>query len=70
MASISTRFSIQKLDVFGLQAWRLSNLITRVHDIHVQKCVWFEVELQGAQVNHEAEVIHYSNDNAALNQDD
>lgn len=45
---------------------RLSNLITGVHGIHVQKCVWFEVELQRAQVNHEAEVIQYSNNNVAL----
>nr|GEU78136.1 zinc finger, CCHC-type [Tanacetum cinerariifolium] len=30
---------------------------TRVHGVQVDKCVWFEVELQGTQENREAEVF-------------
>ncbi|GKA50571.1 hypothetical protein Tco_0743644 [Tanacetum coccineum] len=33
-----------------------------VHGVKVDKRVWFEVELQGAQGNREAEVFHVSND--------
>nr|GEZ98566.1 zinc finger, CCHC-type [Tanacetum cinerariifolium] len=33
-----------------------------------EKRVWFEVELQGAQGDHEAEVFQVSNDNAAVAQ--
>nr|GEV45611.1 integrase, catalytic core [Tanacetum cinerariifolium] len=32
-----------------------------VHAVHMIKCVWFEVELQGAQENHEVEVHHGAN---------
>ncbi|GJS59220.1 hypothetical protein Tco_0654004 [Tanacetum coccineum] len=39
-----------------------------VHGVHVDKCVWFEVELQGAQRNHEAEVFQLSNDDATVGQ--
>ena len=41
---------------------------TRVHGVHVQKRVWFEVKLQGAQENCEAEVIQESNDHAVVAQ--
>ncbi|GKE06500.1 hypothetical protein Tco_1398518 [Tanacetum coccineum] len=39
---------------------------TGVHGVQVDKCVWFEVELQRAQGNHEAEVFQVSNDDAAV----
>ncbi|GKF19825.1 hypothetical protein Tco_0068463, partial [Tanacetum coccineum] len=39
---------------------------TGVHGVHVQKCVWFEVELQGAQKNHEDEVHHGANIGAVI----
>ncbi|GJS69243.1 hypothetical protein Tco_0702084 [Tanacetum coccineum] len=41
---------------------------TRVHGVEVDKCVWFEVELQGAQGNHEAKVFQVSNDDVAVAQ--
>ncbi|GKG57636.1 hypothetical protein Tco_0587234, partial [Tanacetum coccineum] len=34
----------------------------------VEKRVWFEVELQGAQEDSEAEIFQVSNDNAAVAQ--
>nr|GEU74564.1 hypothetical protein [Tanacetum cinerariifolium] len=45
-----------------------SSVKTRVHGVQVDKCVWFEVELQGAQGNREAEVFQVSNDDAAVAQ--
>ncbi|GJV37175.1 zf-CCHC domain-containing protein [Tanacetum coccineum] len=39
-----------------------------VHGVQVDKRVWFEVELQGAQGNREAEVFQVSNDDAAVAQ--
>ncbi|GJR15396.1 hypothetical protein Tco_0798048 [Tanacetum coccineum] len=41
---------------------------TRVHGVHVNEQVWFEVELQGAQGNREAEVFQVSNDDTAVAQ--
>ncbi|GKE68158.1 hypothetical protein Tco_1526230 [Tanacetum coccineum] len=41
---------------------------TRVHGVHVDEHVWFEVELQGAQRNREAEFFHVSNNDASVAQ--
>ncbi|GJS88512.1 zinc finger, CCHC-type, retrotransposon gag domain protein [Tanacetum coccineum] len=41
---------------------------TGVHRVQVEKCVWFEVELQGAQGDREAEVFQVSNDDTAVAQ--
>ncbi|GKF48522.1 hypothetical protein Tco_0141773 [Tanacetum coccineum] len=41
---------------------------TGVYGVHDEKRVWFEVELQGAQGNREAEVFQVSNDDAAVAQ--
>ena len=41
---------------------------TGVHGVQVDEHVWFEVELQGAQENREAEVVQDSNDDAAVAQ--
>ncbi|GJR11245.1 hypothetical protein Tco_0793897 [Tanacetum coccineum] len=41
---------------------------TGVHGVQVEKRVWFEVELQGAQGDREAEVFQVSNDDAAVAQ--
>ncbi|GKA46682.1 hypothetical protein Tco_0739565 [Tanacetum coccineum] len=41
---------------------------TRVHGVQDEKRVWFEVELQGAQGDREAEDFRVSNDGAALAQ--
>ncbi|GJS33031.1 hypothetical protein Tco_0531413 [Tanacetum coccineum] len=41
---------------------------TGVHGVQVEKHVWFEVELQGAQGNHETVVFQVSNDDAAVTQ--
>nr|GEZ96123.1 hypothetical protein [Tanacetum cinerariifolium] len=40
-----------------------------VHKVHVDKHVWFEMQVQGAQGNHEeAEDFQVSNDDAAVAQ--
>ncbi|GKF66901.1 hypothetical protein Tco_0193418, partial [Tanacetum coccineum] len=39
-----------------------------VYGVHDEKCVWFEMELQGAQEDREAEVFQVSNDAAAVAQ--
>nr|GFC12950.1 zinc finger, CCHC-type [Tanacetum cinerariifolium] len=39
-----------------------------VHRVHVDKRVWFEVELHGAQRNHKVEVFQVSNDDAVVAQ--
>ncbi|GJS38829.1 zinc finger, CCHC-type containing protein [Tanacetum coccineum] len=39
-----------------------------IHGVQVEKRVWFEVELQGAQGDREAEVFQVSNDDAAVAQ--
>ncbi|GKE67352.1 hypothetical protein Tco_1521513 [Tanacetum coccineum] len=41
---------------------------TIVHGVQVDKHVWFEMELQGAQWNREAEVFRVSNDDAEVAQ--
>ncbi|GJS79791.1 hypothetical protein Tco_0729672 [Tanacetum coccineum] len=41
---------------------------TGVHGVHDEKRVWFEVELQGAQGDREAEVFQVSNDDTAVAQ--
>ncbi|GJV46865.1 hypothetical protein Tco_1437077 [Tanacetum coccineum] len=41
---------------------------TIVHGVQVDKRVWFEVELQGAQWNRKAEVFRVSNDDAEVAQ--
>ncbi|GKF97789.1 hypothetical protein Tco_0293610, partial [Tanacetum coccineum] len=41
---------------------------TGVYGVQVDKRVWFEVELQGAQGNREAEVFQVSNDDVAVAQ--
>ncbi|GKC58311.1 hypothetical protein Tco_1085909 [Tanacetum coccineum] len=41
---------------------------TGFHGVQVDKRVWFEVELQGSQGNHEAEVFQVSNDDAVVAQ--
>nr|GEX61306.1 zinc finger, CCHC-type [Tanacetum cinerariifolium] len=41
---------------------------TVVHGVQVDKRVWFEVEVHGAQGNRETEVFHVSNDDAAVAQ--
>ncbi|GKB91119.1 hypothetical protein Tco_0963391 [Tanacetum coccineum] len=43
-----------------------SGVETGVHRVQVEKRVWFEVELQGAQGNREAEVFQVSNDDTAV----
>ncbi|GKC87631.1 zinc finger, CCHC-type containing protein, partial [Tanacetum coccineum] len=41
---------------------------TGIQGVHVDKRVWFEVQLQGAQGNRKAEVFQVSNDDAAVAQ--
>ncbi|GJS18922.1 hypothetical protein Tco_0413394 [Tanacetum coccineum] len=41
---------------------------TGIHGVHDEKRVWFEVELQGAQGDREAEVFQVSNDDTAVAQ--
>nr|GEW29327.1 hypothetical protein [Tanacetum cinerariifolium] len=45
-----------------------SGVETGVYGVHDEKRVWFEVELQGAQRDHEAEVFQVSNDDTAVAQ--
>nr|GEU30555.1 zinc finger, CCHC-type [Tanacetum cinerariifolium] len=65
MASMNTRLNIENLDGNIVQKHEGSKQVrfkqlgrcikTGVYAVHMIKCVWFEVELQGAQENHEAE---------------
>ncbi|GJR86634.1 protein kinase, ATP binding site-containing protein [Tanacetum coccineum] len=41
---------------------------TGVHRVHDEKRIWFEVELQGAQGDHKAEVLQVNNDDTAVAQ--
>ncbi|GJV15146.1 zinc finger, CCHC-type containing protein [Tanacetum coccineum] len=78
MASMNTRLNIKKLDVNIIQKHGGSKQVgfkqlgpgveTGVHEVHDVKRVWFEVELQGAQGDREAEVFQVSNDDAAVAQ--
>ncbi|GJR85552.1 hypothetical protein Tco_0209563 [Tanacetum coccineum] len=61
MASSITRFDIEKLD---------GNIVQNhggVHGVQIERRVWFEVELQGAQENRESKVRD-SNDDDAVGQ--
>ncbi|GKA85393.1 hypothetical protein Tco_0807047 [Tanacetum coccineum] len=78
MASMNTRLNIEKLDENIVQKHGGSKQVgfkqldpgveTGVHGVHDEKRVWFEVELQGAQGDREAEVFQVSNDDAAVTQ--
>ncbi|GJR87712.1 retrotransposon ORF1 [Tanacetum coccineum] len=78
MASMHTRLNIKKLDVNIVQKHEGSKQFgfkqlgpgveTGVHGVHDEKRVWFEVELQGAQGDREAEVFQVSNDDTAVAQ--
>nr|GEX99266.1 zinc finger, CCHC-type [Tanacetum cinerariifolium] len=78
MASMNTRLNIKKLDGYIVQKHRGSKQVgfkqlgrgveTGVHGVHYEKRVWLEVELQGAQGDHEAEVFQVSNDDTAVAQ--
>ncbi|GJV51245.1 zinc finger, CCHC-type containing protein [Tanacetum coccineum] len=46
----------------------MASVNTRVHGVHDEKRVWFEVELHGAQGDREAEVFQVSNDDIAVAQ--
>ncbi|GKB91928.1 hypothetical protein Tco_0964200 [Tanacetum coccineum] len=78
MASMNTRLNIEKLDGNIVQKHGGSKQVgfkqlgpgveTGFHGVQDEKRVWFEVELQGAQGNREAEVFQVSNDDAAVAQ--
>ncbi|GJZ69542.1 hypothetical protein Tco_0633092 [Tanacetum coccineum] len=78
MASMNTRLNIEKLDGNIVQKHGGSKQVgfkqlgpgveTGVHGVHDEKRVWFEVELQGAQGDREAEVFQVSNDDTAVAQ--
>ncbi|GJT75866.1 hypothetical protein Tco_1042591 [Tanacetum coccineum] len=71
MASMNTRLNIENLDGNILQKHGGTKQVgfkqlgpcvkAGIHGVRVQKCVWFEVGLQGAQENREAEVHHSAN---------
>ncbi|GJX23563.1 hypothetical protein Tco_0228008 [Tanacetum coccineum] len=78
MASMNTRLNIKKLDGNIVQKHGGSKQVgvkqlspgvkTGVHGVHDEKRVWFEVELQRAQGDHEAEVFQVSNDDTVVTQ--
>nr|GEU78954.1 hypothetical protein [Tanacetum cinerariifolium] len=78
MASMNTRLNIEKLNGNivqkhgGLKQVGFKQLgpgvETGVHGVHDKKRVWFEVELQGDQEDHKAEVFQVSNDDTAVDQ--
>nr|GEV99079.1 zinc finger, CCHC-type [Tanacetum cinerariifolium] len=78
MASMNTRLNIEKLDGNIIQKYDGSKQVwfkqlgpdvkIGVHEVHDEKRVWFEVELQGAQGNRKAEVFQVSNDDTAVAQ--
>ncbi|GJZ63197.1 hypothetical protein Tco_0619618 [Tanacetum coccineum] len=53
----ATRFSTTKVLGVEVLTSRSSRVSTGVHGVHDEKRVWFEVELQGAQGDREAEVF-------------
>ncbi|GKA83083.1 zinc finger, CCHC-type containing protein [Tanacetum coccineum] len=75
---MNTRLNIEKLDGNIVQKHGGSKQVwfkqlgpgveTGVHGVHDEKRVWFEVELQGAQGDREAEVFQVSNDDTAVAQ--
>ncbi|GJT80477.1 hypothetical protein Tco_1054819 [Tanacetum coccineum] len=65
----SKQVGFKQIDVKQVGFKQLSpGVETGVHRVQDEKRVWFEVELQGAQGNHEAEVFQVSNDDAAVAQ--
>ncbi|GJZ35085.1 hypothetical protein Tco_0580902 [Tanacetum coccineum] len=78
MASMNTMLNIEKLDGNIVQKHEGSKQVglkqlgpgveTAVHGVHDEKRIWFEVELQGAQGDREAEVFQVSNDDTAVAQ--
>ncbi|GJX55785.1 zinc finger, CCHC-type containing protein [Tanacetum coccineum] len=55
-------------DVRYVPGLRRSLILLGVHGVQVKKRVWFEVELQRAQGNREAEIFQVSNDDTAVAQ--
>ncbi|GJX66513.1 hypothetical protein Tco_0300856 [Tanacetum coccineum] len=78
MASMNTRLNIKKLDGNIVQKHGCSKQVgfkqlgpcveTRVHGVHDEKRVWFEVKPQGAQGDREVEVFQVSNDDTIVAQ--
>ncbi|GKE40906.1 hypothetical protein Tco_1464311 [Tanacetum coccineum] len=78
MPRTSTRFNIEKLNESDVQKHggskhvgfkqHGSDVKIGVHMVQVQKRVWFEVKLQGAQRNRKVEVIQDSNDDVRVTQ--
>ncbi|GJZ92661.1 hypothetical protein Tco_0664726, partial [Tanacetum coccineum] len=78
MASMNNRLNIEKLDGNIVKNHGGSKQVefkqlgpgveTGVHGVHDEKCIWFKVELQGAQGDREAEVFQVSNDDTAVAQ--
>ncbi|GKD55724.1 hypothetical protein Tco_1289111, partial [Tanacetum coccineum] len=78
MASMNTMLNIEKLDGNIVQKHGGSKQVgfkqlgpcveTGVHGVYDGKCVWFEVELQGAQGDHKAKVFQVSNDDTVVAQ--
>nr|GEU34137.1 zinc finger, CCHC-type [Tanacetum cinerariifolium] len=78
MASMNTRLNIEKLDGNIVQKYGGSKQVgfkklgpgveTGVHRVHDGKRIWFEVELQRAKGDREAEVFQVSNDDTAVAQ--
>ncbi|GJR31112.1 hypothetical protein Tco_1107344 [Tanacetum coccineum] len=78
MASMNTRLNIEKLDGNIVQKHGGSKQVgfkqlgpsveTGVYGVHDEKRVWFEVKLQGAQGDREAEGFQVSNDDTAVAQ--
>ncbi|GKB70510.1 zinc finger, CCHC-type containing protein [Tanacetum coccineum] len=78
MANINTRLNIEKINGNIVQKHGGSKQVgfkqlglgveTGVHGVHDEKHVWFEVELHGAQGDHEVEVFQVSNDVTAVAQ--
>ncbi|GJT31290.1 hypothetical protein Tco_0911565 [Tanacetum coccineum] len=75
---MNNRLNIEKLDGNIVQKHGGSKQVefkqlspgveTGVHGVHDEKCVWFKVELQGAQGDREADVFQVSNDDTAVAQ--
>ncbi|GJR49351.1 hypothetical protein Tco_1399872 [Tanacetum coccineum] len=78
MASMNTRLNIKKLNGNIVQNYGGSKQVgfkqlgpgveTGVHGVHDEKRVWFKVELQGAQMGHEADIFQVSNDDTVVAQ--
>ncbi|GJS07364.1 hypothetical protein Tco_0364160 [Tanacetum coccineum] len=73
MASMNTRLNIEKLDGNIIQKHGGSKQVGfkqlgPVHGVHDEKRVWFEVELQRAQGDREAEVFQVSNNDTVVAQ--